>query len=116
MHQPKQPINADEPNVPRVTRATNLGFKITGVSTPNDNQDGAIAFLNSSISDQFAPISCDGLQIYSVSISRFDLNNESVFIWRNPEAIKTNFPRRSTVATLLDTKTKTCSYFVYDIL
>jgi len=70
-HETKQTVNADKPDVPRMTRTTNLRLKIAGVTSPDNDQDGAVGFLGPTLTNEFSPICRNGFQIDAIGICRF---------------------------------------------
>src|SRR6266571_516110 len=61
--QPEQTVNADEPNIPSVTGAANLSFKIAGVAATHDKQDGAVWLLHPLLGDEVSSVAGNCVQI-----------------------------------------------------
>src|SRR6266568_1820934 len=116
LHQPEQTVNADEPNIPSVTGAANLSFKIAGVAATHDKQDGAVWLLHPLLGDEVSSVAGNFVQINAVGVGCLHFHDKRVPVRRNPEAIEANFTWRSPISALLDAEAQTLSNFVDNIL
>src|SRR5205823_5838682 len=112
LHQVEQTVNADEPDVPSVTRAADLSFKIACVVSTNDNQDGTIRLLHTLFGDEFSSIRGHRVQVNAVGVGGLHLHHKRVAVRRDPEPIEANLTWGSTISALFDAEAQTLSDLV----
>src|SRR3990167_1460650 len=112
----EQRLNAYDPHVPRVSGPSDLGFKVSSVLPPNHNEHGAVLKINNRGPRQGLAICGDSVQIDSVRISSFDLNNDAVPIAVRPYAIMTKMTTGPTVTSMGNGKIQSTPDLVHEVL
>jgi hypothetical protein len=115
-HQAKQGVNANQADIPRVSRPANLCFEVAGILAADYDQDGGLRFLQLPICDQCATITCDCPEINAVRVGRFDFRDNHVDVRKLPQAIKSDLIPRSPVPTVGHGVAKSLTDLVNNVL